>query len=124
MTVDTVVIGVSANLTKALPAPWVQGAHQPVHQFNRDSLRRTEQTRFSGDSYAKTCRILFGCMLASLCLLPGSAGAQVVTEFSAGISAFAQPLLITAGPLLDGNLWFTEFDGNRIAQITTTGIVK
>ena len=57
-------------------------------------------------------------MLASLCLLPGSAGAQVVTEFSAGISAFAQPLLITAGPLLDGNLWFTEFAGNRIGRIT------
>ena len=35
----------------------------------------------------KHCRIVLGCMLASLCLLSGGAWAQVVTEFSAGISA-------------------------------------
>lgn len=63
----------------------------------------------------KPCRILLGCMLASLCLLSGGAWAQVVTEFSAGISG--SPLLITAGP--DGNLWFTEQGGNRIGRITT-----
>ena len=41
----------------------------------------------------------------------------VVTEFSAGITAGAGPLGITAGP--DGNLWFTEPNGNRIGRIST-----
>ena len=44
-----------------------------------------------------------------------------VTEFSAGISADACPYDITVGP--DGNLWFTEFYGNRIGRITPTGVV-
>ncbi len=35
----------------------------------------------------KTFRILVGCTLVSILLLSGGAGAQVVTEFSAGISA-------------------------------------
>jgi len=70
----------------------------------------------------RPCRILLGCMLASLCLLPGGAWAQVVTEFGTGISAgFPAPLGITAGP--DGNLWFTESNGNRIGRITPLGVV-
>src|ERR1700687_3806642 len=69
----------------------------------------------------KPCRILLGCMLASLCLLSGGAWAQVVTEFSTGITAGAQPWAITAGP--DGNLWFTEISGNRIGRITPLGVV-
>ena len=69
----------------------------------------------------KPCRILLGCMLASLCLLSGGAWAQVVTEFSAGITAGARPSGITAGP--DGNLWFTEVNGNRIGRITPLGVV-
>ena len=69
----------------------------------------------------KSCRILLGCMLASLCLLSGGAWAQVVTEFSAGITAGAAPYGITAGP--DGNLWFTEEGGNRIGRITPSGVV-
>jgi streptogramin lyase len=60
-------------------------------------------------------------MLASLCLLSGGAYAQVVTEFSAGISAGSAPFGITAGP--DGNLWFTEQQGNRIGRITPNGVV-
>ena len=40
----------------------------------------------------------------------------VITEFSVGISPGSLPVGITAGP--DRNLWFTEFDGNRIATIT------
>src|SRR5260221_3883521 len=59
----------------------------------------------------KRCRILVVCMLASFCLLSGGALGQVVTEFSAGISANAAPQSITAGP--DGNLWFTEFSIDR-----------
>ena len=44
-----------------------------------------------------------------------------VTEFSAGITAGSVPLGIAAGP--DGNLWFTELDGNRIGRITPGGAV-
>ena len=40
--------------------------------------------------------------------------AGAVTEFSSGISAGSGPQGITAGP--DGNLWFTEFGGNRIGR--------
>jgi streptogramin lyase len=54
----------------------------------------------------------------------------VVTEFSAGLSAYADPYYITVGP--DGNLWFTEsflhdptnrFGGNQIGRMTTSGVV-
>jgi streptogramin lyase len=69
----------------------------------------------------KTSRIVLGCILASFVFLAGSAGAQVVTEFSAGITEGAGPYGITAGP--DGNLWFTEYDGNRIGRITPAGVV-
>jgi hypothetical protein len=48
-------------------------------------------------------------MLASLSVLCGGASAQVVTKFSAGITAGGDPFGITAGP--DGNLWFTEQGG-------------
>ena len=41
----------------------------------------------------------------------------VVTEFSSGITAGAQPQGITGGP--DGNLWFAEVSGNQIGRITT-----
>ncbi|MGD0452960.1 MAG: hypothetical protein ABSB69_05130 [Solirubrobacteraceae bacterium] len=44
-----------------------------------------------------------------------------VTFFSTGITAKAHPSSITAGP--DGNLWFTESEGNRIGRITPTGTV-
>ena len=37
------------------------------------------------------------------------------TEFSAGITAGSSPNAITPGP--DGNLWFSEAVGNRIARI-------
>ncbi len=45
----------------------------------------------------------------------------VVTEFSSGISPKSLPAGITPGP--DGNLWFTEYDGNRLGRITPTGRV-
>ena len=54
-------------------------------------------------------------------LSSGAAQAQVVTEFSAGITPGAFPSGITAGP--DGNLWFTEVFGNRIGRITPLGVV-
>ena len=50
-----------------------------------------------------------------------STSTNTVTEFSAGITAGGEPLGITAGP--DGNLWFTESNGNRIGRITTAGVI-
>jgi streptogramin lyase len=46
---------------------------------------------------------------------------HVFAAFSAGISAFSEPYQITSNP--DGNLYFTEYDGNKIARITTAGVV-
>src|SRR3984893_18015967 len=62
-------------------------------------------------------RILFGCLFAAYCLLPVGARAQVITEFNIG----GGPDFITAGP--DGNLWFTEYDSNRIGRMTPLGVV-
>lgn len=45
----------------------------------------------------------------------------VVTEFSTGITSGAEVYGIEAGS--DGNLWFTELSGGRIARITTSGTV-
>lgn len=63
---------------------------------------------------------LLACTFATLCLLSGSGWAQVVTEFSAGISPGAIPGTITLGP--DGNLWFTEGSVHRSGRITPAGI--
>jgi streptogramin lyase len=43
------------------------------------------------------------------------------SEFSAGITLFSLPFDITSNP--DHNQYFTEFDGNNIARITTGGVV-
>jgi streptogramin lyase len=43
-----------------------------------------------------------------------------ITEFEVP-TAFSSPLSITAGP--DGNLWFTEWAGNKIGRMTTSGAV-
>jgi streptogramin lyase len=69
----------------------------------------------------KPSRIVLGCILASLSFLAGGAGAQMVTEFSAGISAGAAPTSIAAGP--DGNLWFIEPEEGRIGRITPAGVI-
>src|SRR5438876_7654958 len=42
-----------------------------------------------------------------------------ITEFPVTTTS-SQPEGITAG--LDGNLWFTEFAGNKIGRITTSGV--
>jgi len=44
-----------------------------------------------------------------------------VTEFYDGIPLGVSPMEITAGP--DGNLWFTEYDGDAVARITPSGVV-
>lgn len=59
--------------------------------------------------------------------LAGPAGAEVpvtgtITEFAAPtLTAAAQLVGITSGP--DGNLWFTEYGGNKIGKVTTTGTI-
>ena len=51
----------------------------------------------------------------------GALAAGPATEFSAGITPTSIPHGIAAGP--DGNLWFTEIDGDRIGRITPAGVV-
>jgi hypothetical protein len=53
------------------------------------------------------------CLLAPLGLA-ARANATIVTEFGPLIAS-SGPTGIVAGP--DGNLWFTELDGNRIARL-------
>ena len=69
----------------------------------------------------KPFRVLVGYVLASsLCLSSAGAVAQVITEFTDGLSDGARPMNIVAGP--DGNLWFTEPNG-KVGRITTSGDV-
>ena len=69
----------------------------------------------------KSRRSVLSSLLASFCLMSAGAAAQVVTEFSFGITAGASPYGITSGP--DGNLWFTEQGLDRIGRITPLGVV-
>ena len=73
----------------------------------------------------KTPRVVVAFLFACIGLLCRSARAQVVTEFSAGISPGAAPTGITAGPCGDGGrcLWFTESGLDRIGRITLGGTV-
>src|SRR5262249_58446573 len=60
-----------------------------------------------------------GSIIASLALgCAPSAGAQSFKEFPLP-AADSRPNGIVPGP--DGNLWFTEIDGNRIGRITPGG---
>ena len=60
-------------------------------------------------------------LVGLLVLAAGVASGQTITEFSTGMTAGAYPYGITAGP--DGNLWFTEFNGDRIGRITPAGVI-
>ncbi|HTZ17230.1 MAG TPA: hypothetical protein VMB78_02190, partial [Dissulfurispiraceae bacterium] len=67
--------------------------------------------------------IVFSILIFNLALFSAlPVDALTLTEFSAGISANSGLQTITAGS--DGNLWFVEFDGNRIARITPNGVVS
>src|SRR4051812_31795347 len=74
----------------------------------------------------KACRVVVVCVLVSLCL-PAGAWAQVVTEYSVGITDGSYPTGIATGP--DGNVWFTEAGsgggggGGGIGRITPLGVV-
>jgi streptogramin lyase len=52
--------------------------------------------------------------------LAGGGNPHPIVEFSIPTPA-SQPWVIVAGP--DGNLWFTEWLGNNIGRITTTGTI-
>lgn len=55
---------------------------------------------------------------AMVSISPVSGG---LTEYSSGITASANPYATCLGP--DGNVWFTEYTGNRIGKITPAGTV-
>lgn len=65
--------------------------------------------------------ILAVVAFAALSLSIGTVQAQTVTEYSSGITANSGPAEIASGP--DGNLWFTEYAGQRIGRITPAGVV-
>ncbi|HEX2772726.1 MAG TPA: hypothetical protein VHN18_09890 [Micromonosporaceae bacterium] len=69
---------------------------------------------------AATLRVVLLTLTTLLCSA-ASAQAATVTEFSEGITLPAAPVEIAAG--VDGNLWFTEYDGDAIGRITPSGVV-
>jgi len=75
---------------------------------------------FGANRRGARSRGMLGLGLALLALGAAPVDAQVVTEYGTGITGFAQPFGITAGPVADGNLWFTEFQTSRIGRINPT----
>ena len=69
----------------------------------------------------KIPRVALALLFASIGLVCGRPWAQVVTEFSTGISTGAAVIAITQGP--DGNMWFTEEGLDGIGRITLAGVV-
>ena len=63
---------------------------------------------------------LFVRLVCLLSVLTALALSGKIREFAVP-TASSFPEGITAGP--DGNLWFTEIDGNNIGRITTAGVV-
>lgn len=51
----------------------------------------------------------------------GLDGIAVITEFGTGMSAGAQPNTLVAGS--DGNIYFSEENGNRIGRISMSGTI-
>jgi uncharacterized protein (TIGR03437 family) len=60
-------------------------------------------------------------LLLLVCAASSAQSTGDITEFSTGLSANSEPFGIVAGP--DGNLWFAEYEGNRIGRITTAGVI-
>src|SRR2546422_282714 len=64
-------------------------------------------------------------LLSTVAFLVGTGAGQAqaarrITEYPLPTRPSA-PYWIAAGP--DGNLWFTEIDGNKVERITTGGVV-
>jgi streptogramin lyase len=69
------------------------------------------------------CLLFAATLMAGVMLgLPGPASAASgnITEYSIPTGG-SEPLGITAGP--NGNLWFTEYEGNNIGKITPSGAI-
>src|SRR5438132_1619158 len=61
-------------------------------------------------------------ILVAVLILPGGnalAAVGDITEYPIP-TASSDPIGIAAGP--DGNLWFTEYNGNNVARVTTSGV--
>ena len=69
-------------------------------------------------------RSLVFLLIASLLVVEAIAPLAQARERERGFllpTRVSEPQGITAGP--DGNLWFTEFLGNKIGRITTAGVI-
>jgi virginiamycin B lyase len=70
-------------------------------------------------------KIRYGIVKVKKGVVSMSAAAGVITEFPlptpTSPTATSLPSDITSGP--DGNLWFTEQDGNQIGRITPQGVI-
>ena len=66
--------------------------------------------------------VRLGLLLAAMGVLPSvaTAAGAAITEFPLP-NAGSLPNGIAAGP--DGNVWFTEYSGNRIGRITPAGVI-
>jgi hypothetical protein len=75
-----------------------------------------------GEWVGPSLRLLLAVSLEMMLLaLTAGAAAPTINDYRAGITADSGPEGIAAGP--DGNLWFTEYNGARVAKITATGVV-
>jgi virginiamycin B lyase len=64
-------------------------------------------------------RSVFAAGLFGLAVLATALTAQTITEFP--IPSGNSPFDLTLGP--DGNLWFTEAQGNRVGRVTPQGVI-
>jgi streptogramin lyase len=103
------------------PSPVMHPSPDPV-AVRRGRIRRVAMV------FVAVCVLLSGGIALYARTHSGSSGPTRVpkvstprlTEFPLP-EAGSRPVGITLGP--DGNLWFTEFDGNRIGRITPAGSV-
>jgi virginiamycin B lyase len=75
----------------------------------------------SADLGTRLALVLAAAILLDACSPDASARAPSIpaAEYSVPTNG-SRPNGIAVGP--DGNLWFTEFDGNKVAKVTTSGI--
>src|SRR5881409_2252723 len=102
----------------ASPASW-----RPVPERRRAAVGRRWARRKSGAPRASGASALLRALLLSAFAAgqvlagpaaPAQAGKRMI-EYP--VTRLSGPVGIAPGP--DGNLWFTEVDGNRIGKITT-----
>ena len=86
-----------------------------LRSLRRQALSRSSRGRSCHKPGHHSCQPMHPCIegLEERCLLSAD-----VVEFR--LSDGSEPVGITAGP--DGNIWFTERQGNRIGRMTTRGV--